>query len=114
MVQTLIMVVDCMMIGMMISPPGVASVCSGGQLELTCTTPGTLVEWSLFLVPEGETMARRYDRILHSESFPATSAADLKVNSITFTFSRISSLGSLPLVSRAVIDPANDSLNGTA
>jgi hypothetical protein len=95
----------------MISPPGVASVCSGEQLDLICTTPGTLLEWSFFLVPWEETTAIRYDRILHSESFPATS--DLEVNSITFIFSRISAEGSLPLVSTIVIDPASDDLNGT-
>jgi hypothetical protein len=101
------------LIGVMISPPGVASVCSGDQLELTCTTvtPGTFVEWSFFLVPEGETMARRYERFIHSVSVSATS--DLEVNSITFTFSRISAEGSLPLISTIVIDPVSDSLNGT-
>jgi hypothetical protein len=78
---------------------------------LTCTTPGTLLEWSFFLVPEGETMARRYYRVLHSESFPAKS--DIRANSITFTFSRISSQGSLPLISRIVINPVRDYLNGT-
>jgi hypothetical protein len=101
-----------MMIGVMISPPGIVSVCSGDQLELTCTTPGSLLEWTFFLVRARELEGdRRYDRVLHSDSVPATS--DLKVNSITFTFSRISSQGSLPLISRVVIDPANDDLNGT-
>jgi hypothetical protein len=100
-----------MMIGVMISPPGVASVCSGGQLDLTCTTPGTFLEWSFFLVPEGDTSGRRYDRILHSELVPATSY--LEVNSITFIFSRISPPGSVPLVSTIVIDPVSDSLNDT-
>ncbi|MCG8626226.1 MAG: hypothetical protein MJE68_30040 [Proteobacteria bacterium] len=97
--------------GVVISPPGVASVCSGGQLELTCTVPGTLLEWSFFLVPERETMARRFFRTLHSGSVPATS--DLEVNSITFTFSRISADGNQPLVSRLLIAPVNDGLNGT-
>jgi hypothetical protein len=96
------------MIGVMISPPGVASVCSGDQLELTCTTPGTFLEWNFFLVPEGGTTARRYDRTLHSTSFPAPS--DLEVNTITFTFSRISAEGSLPLVSRIVINPVRDTV----
>ena len=95
----------------MISPSGVASVCSGGQLELTCTTPGTILEWSFFLVPEGEIMARRFFRSLHSGSVPATS--DLKVNSITFTLSRISAEGSLPVMSRLLITPVSDDLNST-
>ena len=99
------------MIGVVISPPEVASVCSGGQLELTCTVAGTFLEWSFFLVPEGETMARRFFRSLHSGSVPATT--DLEVNPITFTFSRISAEGSQPLVSRLLIAPVSDDLNGT-
>ena len=97
------------MIGVVISPPEVTSVCSGGQLELTCTVPGTFLEWSFFLVPEGETMARRFFRTIHLES--ATS--DLEVNSLTFTFSIISADGSQPLVSRLLIAPVSDGLNGT-
>ena len=97
--------------GVMISPSGVVSVCSGGQLELTCTVPGTFLEWTFFLVPEGETMARRFFRSLYSGSLPATS--DLEVNSITFTFSGISAEGSQPVVSRLLITPVSDDLNGT-
>ena len=96
------------MIGVVISPFEVVSVCSGGQLELTCTVDGAFLEWSFFLVPEGE-VARRYSRILHSGS--ATS--DLEVNSITFTFLRISAEGSQPVVSRLLIAPVSDDLNGT-
>ena len=53
-------IVHAILEGVVISPPGVVSVCSGDQLELTCTVHGTFLEWSFFLVPEGETMARRY------------------------------------------------------
>ena len=28
------------------SRPGIASVCSGDQLELTCNTPGSIFEWA--------------------------------------------------------------------
>ena len=95
----------------MIIPPGVyiAPVCSGGLLELTCTTPGSFLEWSFFFIPEGETTARKYFRSLHTES----SATSLMINSITFTFSRISTHGSEPLISMLQIDPVSDDLNGT-
>ena len=99
------------MIGVVISPPKVVTVCSGGQLELTCIVAGTFLEWSFFLVPERETMARKFFRTLHSGSVPATS--DLEVNSITFTFLRISADGSQPVVSRLLITPISDGLNGT-
>ena len=69
-----------------ISPSWTASVCRGAQSELTCTTTGSLLEWSFFLVPEGEATARSFARVLHSQSVPSTS--DLEVNSITFTFIR--------------------------
>ena len=109
MAQVIVNQLMLIMIGVVISPTEVVSVCSGGQLELTCTVPGTFLEWSFFLVTEGETAARRLFRILHSGS--ATS--DLEVNSITFTFSRISADGSLPVMSRLLIAPVSDGLNGT-
>ena len=94
-----------------ISPSQTASVCRGAQLELTCTTTGSLLEWSFLLVPEGEKTARPYARVLHSQSVPATS--DLEVNSIIFIFLRISAEGSLPVISRLLINPVTDELNGT-
>ena len=96
--------------GVVISPPTVAPVCSGDLLELRCTTAGSFLEWSFFLIPDGETTARKYARVLHSQS-PATS--ELTVSSITFTFSRISTEGSEPLTSMLLIDPVSDDLNGT-
>ena len=78
-------------------------------MEILCTTQERFLEWSFFLVPDGQTMARRFSRALHSGS--ATS--DLEVNSIIFTFSRISAEGSQPVMSRLLIYPANEELNGT-
>ena len=97
--------------GVMISPHGIASSCSGDSLELTCTTPGSFAEWSFFLIPEQEAAARKFVRVLHVDSVLASS--ELLVNSITFIFSRISAPGSLPLISRLLINPVADALNGT-
>ena len=96
--------------GVVICPPGIAPVCQGDQLELTCTVTGRFLEWSFFLIPEGETTARRYMRFLGPNSREST----LEVNSITFTFS-VSSAGSSEssLTSRLRIIPTNASLNGT-
>ena len=95
-----------------ISPSGgVAPACSGDLLELTCTTLGSFAEWSFFLIPEQETTARKFARVLHIDSVPASS--ELLVNSTTFIFSRISAPGSLPLMSRLLINPVADALNGT-
>ena len=95
--------------GMMISPLGMAPACSGDQLELTCTTRGRFLEWSFSLIPEGDTTARRYARVLNPNSPTST----LEVNSITFTFSIISAGSNLPLTSQLLISPVSDSLNGT-
>ena len=39
----------------MISSPGIALVCDGDQLELTCNITGSLVQWNFFRIPEHET-----------------------------------------------------------
>ena len=46
----------------MLSPSGITSVCNGDQIELTCNTTGSQVEWSVFGIPEGRTTAVRYGR----------------------------------------------------
>ena len=94
-----------------ISPSGTASACRGDQLELTCDITGRFLEWSFPLIPEGDTTARRYARVLNPNS--PTSA--LEVNSITFTFSIIYAGpgDSLPLTSRLLISQVSDGLNGT-
>lgn len=96
--------------GVVICPLAIAPVCQGDQLELTCTVTGRFLEWSFFLIPEGETTARRYVRSLG----PNARVSTLEVNSITFTFS-VSSSGSTEssLTSRLHIIPTNASLNGT-
>ena len=97
----------------MISPPGTVSVCSGDQLELTCniTMSGPL-EWSVNLIPENATNPMRYDRAISSSS-PSDQTAYMMVNSIRFTFSRVSAQNTLPFVSRSLISPVSNGLNRT-
>ena len=94
-----------------ISPSGVATVCSGGQLELNCTITDTgsfaLLVWNIILVP-----------ILNlSQAVSSSSPSDQEfqnfINSTKLTFSRISSQGSSPLISRLLISAVSDHLNGT-
>ena len=93
----------------MISPNGTALVCDGDQLELTCNTSGSQVEWTVFGVPENKTTAVRYGRrLLNSRT--AEGPEDLMVNSVLFTFSRISPS---PLITRLVTSPASSDINGT-
>ena len=96
---------------LMISPSGIASVCSGGHLDITCTTSGTFIRW--YIRPENENSASRtYTRTLSSLNV-VSSVASLMINSTMFSFSRISTQGTLPLSSRLEISPVSEILNGT-
>ena len=79
-------------------------MCSGGQLELMCTTTGMFLNWSYSLIPNG--------RVIQSTGQSDQNYA-LTVNNIVFTFYRLSGPNSLPLMSRLLIRPVSDNLNGT-
>jgi hypothetical protein len=81
-------------------------VCSGGQLELICTIAGELLQWR-FSVIRGDSEVTRTITSTGSAISPLT------VNSMMFNFSRISPHNSMPLMSRLVISPVSNSLNGT-
>ena len=90
----------------MISSPGMALVCSGDQLELTCTTSGSILEWAFVLIPENAA-ARTYTKGLTQTPEP------LLIDSVKFTFSRLSPPNKLPLISTLVINFVSVDLNGT-
>ena len=81
------------------SPPGVAPVCSGGQLELTCTTKGTFLEWKFSVILENETTATDTSCIFVSSDSASAAMSLLMVNSTVFNFSRTSARDSLPVES---------------
>jgi hypothetical protein len=87
-----------------LSPSGVAPVCSGDQLELICTTAGDLLLWRFSVIRGDDTTATEFERSTSSAMFQLT------VNSMVFNFSTINSM---PVISRLVINPVNNSLNGT-
>ena len=63
----------------MISPSGSASVCSGGHLDITCTTSETFIRW--YIRPENEnSVFRTYTRTLSSLTI-VSSVAPLMINS---------------------------------
>ena len=96
-----------------LSPAGMAPVCSGGQLELMCTTGGSALDWRFRVFLENETTITDIRRVFVS-SDPASAAMSLlMVNSMLFNFSRTSARGSLPVESTLVIGPVSDNLNGT-
>ena len=72
---------------MLLSPQGVANVCSGEELEVTCTIDGGLLQWrSATLIPNGFAV----------QEFGLANDVVNQINSTTLTFSRVSTS---PLVS---------------
>ena len=93
-----------------LSPSGVAPVCSGDQLELTCTATGDPLQWRFSVIRGDETTVTEIRRSVNSIG-PVTS--NLTINSIVFNFSRISAHNSIPVMSRLMISPVSNRLNGT-
>jgi hypothetical protein len=91
-----------------LSPSGVAPVCSGDQLELTCTTTGDLLQWRFSVVRGNETTA-----ITRTITSTGSEMTNLTVNSTVFNYLRISDHSSMPVMSTSVINPVSSSLNGT-
>ena len=93
-----------------LSPSGVAPVCSGGQLELTCTTTDYVLQWRFRVFRENERIAIEITRTIT----PTGSVMlNVTVNSTVFNFWRISAHNSVPVMSRSVISPVSNGLNGT-
>ena len=96
-----------------ISPPGEAPVCIGGQLELTCTTTGSHLEWRFNVIRENTTTAFEISRVIQTARPTSATMSQQVVNSTVFNFSRISAEGASPVVSRLLISPVSNGLNGT-
>ena len=98
-----------------IYPSGIASACSNDQmLEMTCTTEGGFLQWTVNLSSSNEPAIAReiISRTLtHSDNNDQQTTET--VNAINFTFSRSSEAGQLPLMSRLLISPVMNTLNGT-
>ena len=93
---------------MILHPSESATVCNGSMLELECTTPEDLLEWS-FITREANGQQVSRTRLLSTLS----GMSRLQINLTSFTFSRISAPSSLPLMSRLLISPTYTTLNGT-
>ena len=96
-----------------LTPPEVAPVCSGGRLELMCTTGGSALDWRFRVFLENETTISDLTRLFFSSDSARAAMSLLMVNSTLFNFSRTSARDSLPVESTLVIGPVSDNLNGT-
>ena len=95
---------------MKLSPSGSAPVCSGGQLELACTTAGGFQEWD-FGISENMTETTTYGRLVNNQ--PDLILMPIMTESIIFNISRVSLPGNLPLVSKLLVITEKSSINGT-
>ena len=87
-----------------ISPPEVAPVCDGGQLELNCTTMGSVLKWRI--IPE-----QNHSQLMAMTHYP-TRNHSFQYGDSTVMFTRLSH--PIQLTSyRIVISPVSSSLNGT-
>ena len=93
---------------------GIASVCSGDDLELVCAIQGRVLGWSVNFT--NTTMLENTGSLTDSLS-PTFPAHIVTIHSIVFNFSRISPQNSQPLVSKLLITPnetnGSSILNGT-
>ena len=90
----------------------VAPVCSGDELEINCTVPGRVLEWTVSLLPPEDTTLKSIVDSVSLSFQPHTQT--INNGSISFIVSRISPRGNThPLVSRLLISPATSVVNGT-
>ena len=88
-----------------ISPSEMVSVCSGGNLDLTCNvTESPVLEWRIVT-------SQVYRRGVTSQGRTDTQMSFLIIGNSTFTFTRISDENNMPLVSGLLISPVNRGLN---
>ena len=99
---------------MVVSPPDVATICSGHTLELMCSTPGRVLEWSFTLNQTNENFVR-FPPVQSLQFLGPSSGQNfyLSINSVNYTYSRLSPPDTLPLIAKLVISTVKDSFNGT-
>ena len=97
-----------------------APVCVGGQLELTCSVSGRVQRLSfnqshLFDDQHASSVSPRLPST-QSLQFSGPSSQQthhVLINSVNYTYLRLSPPEVLPLVTKLVISPVNESFNGT-
>ena len=96
-----------------LSPKMVAPVCHvGDPLQLTCNASVEFIQWSILRVNEQGTLDRvTNDVILNSGN--SNKMMQTTVNSIVFTFTRVSTQEDIPLISTLTVDSVGIDLNGT-
>ena len=96
---------------MEISPSVVAPVCQiGDQLELSCSVAGVFLRWQFTMILE-DGRSVTFMPVITSDG-PSGIPPPVTANSTTFTFLRLSAQDVSPLISRMIISPVSEGLNG--
>ena len=88
----------------MLSPPGIASVCGGDELELSCTIAGRILRWTV--TQRNETMP-----IAERDLSDNSPRSYLRINNINTNFTFLRS--SLPKTYTLLISPASNLIDGS-
>ena len=96
-----------------ITPSEMVAVCqSESQLEVICSTSNVLHTWQLVVNPDSGAFTQL--RQVSSIGSTGVDSTPLIINStIMITFVRLSSQGSSSLISRMMINPVTEGLNGS-
>ena len=87
-------------------------VCEGEQLELNCSTNVSILRWTSSPLQNEQGQVQTFMRFISSVG-TSQQVSTMTVNSTLFNVSRVSSQNESPLMSRLVINPVSNGLNGT-
>ena len=93
------------------SPSGVARVCPGGELAITCSIDGSFIEWTI--IPSFPIPGLPYRTLVVSTSSPNPEHRVLNMISFDFSHTTHRNGSSVSLVSFLSVTDVPDILNGT-
>ena len=94
------------------SPMTVVPVCHvGDPLQITCTASVEFMQWSILRINELGTLEKITNDVILSST--SSNMMMQRVNSVLFTFMRVSAQEALPLISTLSVDSVSTDLNGT-
>ena len=97
----------------MLSPPGVARVCPGGELAITCSTDRSFLEWNITASQSFPLPGVPHRTRLVSVSSQTVEPLVLNMVSFNFSHSTYTNGSSVSLVSVLSVTDVPDILNGT-
>ena len=97
----------------MVSPSGVARVCPGGELAITCSTDRSFIQWNIMASQSFPLLGVPYRTRLISASQAVVDPLVLNMVTFDFSHSLLMNGSSVSLVSVLSVTDVPDILNGT-